>query len=288
VEVEGASEFRYRHPLVDDKLLMVALSQSGETADTIAAIREARAQGATVVSICNVVGSSMTMESDGVIYMQSGPEIGVCSSKTFIGHLTTLIMLAIRLAAVRHRLSPEDLKRLTAGLHRDVPAAVEAVLKGSKAIHKIAGKYCQNTNFMYIGRGINYAMAYEGALKIKEISYLHAEGYAAGELKHGPIALLDEGFPVLAIATASPTFDKMVTSIQEVSARGAPVVALVNHKDKRLRGIVDDLIEVPEVDEIFSPIVNAAALQLFAYFVAVERGCDVDQPRNLAKSVTVE
>jgi glucosamine--fructose-6-phosphate aminotransferase (isomerizing) len=288
VEVEGASEFRYRHPLVDDKLLMVALSQSGETADTIAAIREARAQGATVVSICNVVGSSMTMESDGVIYMQSGPEIGVCSSKTFIGHVTTLIVLAIRLAAVRHRLTPEDLKRLTVGLHRDVPAAVEAVLKGSKAIHKIAGKYCQNTNFMYIGRGINYAMAYEGALKIKEISYLHAEGYAAGELKHGPIALLDEGFPVLAIATASPTFDKMVTSIQEVSARGAPVVALVNHKDKRLRGIVDDLIEVPEVDEIFSPIVNAAALQLFAYFVAVERGCDVDQPRNLAKSVTVE
>jgi glucosamine--fructose-6-phosphate aminotransferase (isomerizing) len=288
VEVEGASEFRYRHPLVDDKLLMVALSQSGETADTIAAIREARAQGVTVVSICNVVGSSMTMESDGVIYMQSGPEIGVCSSKTFIGQVTTLILLAIRLAAVRHRLTPEDLKRLTVGLHRDVPAAVEAVLEGSKAIHKIAGKYCQNTNFMYIGRGINFAMAYEGALKIKEISYLHAEGYAAGELKHGPIALLDEGFPVLAIATASPTFDKMVSNIQEVSARGAPVVALVNHKDKRLRGIVDDLIEVPEVDEIFSPIVNAAALQLFAYFVAVERGCDVDQPRNLAKSVTVE
>ncbi len=254
VDVEGASEFRYRQPLVDEKMLLVALSQSGETADTIAAIREAKRHGATVVSICNVVGSSMTMESDGVIYMQSGPEIGVCSSKTFVGHVTSLMLLAIRLAAVRHRLTPE-------------------------------AKYA---NFMYIGRGINFAMAYEGALKIKEISYLHAEGYAAGELKHGPIALLDENFPVLAIATASPTFDKMVSSIQEVAARGAPVLALVNHKDKRLRTVAKDLIEVPEVAEIFSPIVNAAALQLFAYFVAVERGCDVDQPRNLAKSVTVE
>ena len=288
VEVEGASEFRYRHPLVDEKLLLVALSQSGETADTIAAIREARAQGATVVSICNVVGSSITMESDGVIYMQSGPEIGVCSSKTFIGHLTSLMLLAIRLAAVRHRLAPEQLERLTKGLHQDVPKAVERVLKGSRAIHDVARKYCEYQNFMYIGRGINYAMAYEGALKIKEISYLHAEGYAAGELKHGPIALLDEGFPVFAIATASPTFDKMVSSIQEVAARGAPVVALVNHRDKRLKSLAQDLIAVPEVDEIFSPIVNAAALQLFAYYVAVERGCDVDQPRNLAKSVTVE
>jgi glutamine---fructose-6-phosphate transaminase (isomerizing) len=288
VEVEGASEFRYRHPLVDEKLLLVALSQSGETADTIAAIREARAQGATVVSICNVVGSSITMESDGVIYMQSGPEIGVCSSKTFIGHLTSLLLLAIRLAAVRHRLAPEQLERLTKGLHQDVPKAVERVLKGSRAIHDVARKYCEYQNFMYIGRGINYAMAYEGALKIKEISYLHAEGYAAGELKHGPIALLHEGFPVFAIATATPTFDKMVSSIQEVAARGAPVVALVNHRDKRLKSLAQDLIAVPEVDEIFSPIVNAAALQLFAYYVAVERGCDVDQPRNLAKSVTVE
>jgi glucosamine--fructose-6-phosphate aminotransferase (isomerizing) len=288
VEVEGSSEFRYRHPLVDEKLLLVALSQSGETADTIAAIREARAQGATVVSICNVVGSSMTMESDGVIYIQAGPEIGVCSSKTFVGIVTTLMLLAIRLAAVRHRLTPEQLQRLTRGLHEDVPRAVERVLKNSRAIRDVALKYSDYQDFMYIGRGINFAMAYEGALKIKEISYLHAEGYAAGELKHGPIALLDERFPVFAIATASPTFDKMVSSIQEVAARGAPVVALVNHRDKRLKSLAQDLIAVPEVDEIFSPIVNAAALQLFAYHVAVERGCDVDQPRNLAKSVTVE
>ena len=288
VEVEAASEFRYRHPLVDDNLLIVALSQSGETADTIAAIREAKAQGASVVTIGNVVGSSMTMESDGVIYIQSGPEIGVCSSKTFIGTITTLMVLAIRLAAVRHRLTPEQLRALTKGLHHGVPDAVDKVLKHARSIHAIARRYSDYPNFMYIGRGINFAMAYEGALKIKEISYLHAEGYAAGELKHGPIALLDEGFPVLAIATASPTFDNMVSSIQEVAARGAPVLALVNHKDKRLRGLARDLIEVPEVDEIFSPIVNATALQLFAYYVAVERGCDVDQPRNLAKSVTVE
>jgi glucosamine--fructose-6-phosphate aminotransferase (isomerizing) len=288
VEVEPASEFRYRHPLLDEKLLLVALSQSGETADTLAAIREARRFGSTVVSICNVVGSSMTMESDGVIYMQSGPEIGVCSSKTFVGHVTALVLLAIRLAAVRHSIAPERLRDLTRGLHETLPQAVEEVLKHSGAIRSVARKYAGSTNFMYIGRGINSPMAFEGALKIKEISYLHAEGYAAGELKHGPIALLDEGFPVLAIATGSSMLDKMVSNIQEVAARGAPVVAIVTQKDKRLTGLVSDFIVVPEVDEVLSPIVNACALQLFAYFVAVERGADVDQPRNLAKSVTVE
>jgi glucosamine--fructose-6-phosphate aminotransferase (isomerizing) len=288
VDVESASEFRYRHPLLDEKLLLVALSQSGETADTLAAIREARRFGSTVVSICNVVGSSMTMESDGVIYMQSGPEIGVCSSKTFVGHVTALVLLAIRLAAVRHSIAPERLRDLTRGLHDTLPQAVEEVLKHSGAIRSVARKYAGSTNFMYIGRGINSPMAFEGALKIKEISYLHAEGYAAGELKHGPIALLDEGFPVLAIATGSSMLDKMVSNIQEVAARGAPVVAIVTQKDKRLTGLVSDFIVVPEVDEVLSPIVNACALQLFAYFVAVERGADVDQPRNLAKSVTVE
>src|SRR5258708_37388709 len=185
VEVEGASEFRYRQPLVDEKMLLVALSQSGETADTIAAIREAKRHGATVVSICNVVGSSMTMESDGVIYVQSGPELGVCSSKPFVGHVPWLMLLAIRLAAVRHRLTPEQLAELTDALHNGVPAAVDEVLKSSKAIHKVASRYAKYANFMYIGRGINFAMAYEGALKIKEISYLPAEGHAAGELKHG-------------------------------------------------------------------------------------------------------
>ena len=288
VEVEPASEFRYRHPLVDERMLLVALSQSGETADTLAAMREAKQRGATVVTVCNVVGSTMTMESEGVIYMQSGPEISVCSSKTFVGTTTVLMLLALRLAAVRHRLPPDQLQALTQGLHDDLPAAVEGVFRRGRSIQRTAKKYASAHNFMYIGRGINHPMAFEGALKIKEISYLHAEGYAAGELKHGPIALLDMKFPVFAIATAAPTFDKMVSNIQEVAARGAPVVALVNRQDKRLKGLVQDFIEVPEVEEIFSPIVNAAALQLFAYYVAVERGTDVDQPRNLAKSVTVE
>jgi glucosamine--fructose-6-phosphate aminotransferase (isomerizing) len=287
VDVEPASEFRYRQTLVDDRMLLVALSQSGETADTLAAMREARARGATVVTVCNVVGSSMTMEADGVVYMQSGPEISVCSSKTFVATVTVLYLLALRLAAVRHRLAPERLAALTRGLH-ELPDAVDVELRRGRSIQKVARKYAQSRNFMYIGRGINHPMAFEGAMKLKEISYVHAEGYASGELKHGPIALLDEDFPVMAIASDSSTFDKMVSNIQEVSARGAPVVALVNKQDRRLKGIVGDLIEVPQVEEIFSPIVNAAALQLFAYFMAVERGADVDQPRNLAKSVTVE
>ncbi|MDQ6748302.1 MAG: glutamine--fructose-6-phosphate transaminase (isomerizing) [Candidatus Dormibacteraeota bacterium] len=287
VDVEPASEFRYRHPLVDQGMLLVALSQSGETADTLAAMREARQRGATVVTVCNVVGSSMTMEADGVIYMQSGPEISVCSSKTFVATVTVLYLLALRLAAVRHRLAPARLSALTRGLH-DLPEAVEAELRRSRSIQRVARKYAGARNFMYIGRGINHPMAFEGAMKLKEISYVHAEGYAAGELKHGPIALLDADFPVMAIATAAPTFDKTVGNIQEVAARGAAVVAVVNGTDRRLRGLVGDFIEVPEVDEIFSPVVNAVALQLFAYFMAVERSTDVDQPRNLAKSVTVE
>jgi glucosamine--fructose-6-phosphate aminotransferase (isomerizing) len=287
VDVESASEFRYRHPLLDDKLLLVALSQSGETADTIAAIREARSHGAKVVTICNVVGSSMTMESDGVIYMQCGPEIAVCSTKAFIAHITCLVLLSMRLAAVRHRIPPDRLAELTKAL-RALPDAVESVLRKARSIQKLARKYANSPNFMYIGRGINYPVALEGALKIKEISYLHAEGYSAGELKHGPIALLHAGFPVMAILTEGTTREKMISNVREVAAREAPVIAVANARDRRLRGVVDDYILVPEVDECLSPVVNAVALQLFAYHVAVARGCDVDQPRNLAKSVTVE
>jgi glucosamine--fructose-6-phosphate aminotransferase (isomerizing) len=287
VQVEAASEFRYHHALLDDRVLMVALSQSGETADTLAAVREAHSHGATVVAICNVVGSSMTLESDGVIYMQAGPEIGVCSSKTFVGHVTALVLLAIRLAAVRHHIAPDRVKALVTGL-RGLPDAVDLVLRKARSIQAVARKYASSDDFMYIGRGINYPIALEGALKIKEISYLHAEGYSAGELKHGPIAMLDPEFPVLAILTESETRDKMMANVQEVVARGAPVVALANHKDKHLNSLVNDVIEVPVVEEILSPVVNVVALQLFAYYVAVERGCDVDQPRNLAKSVTVE
>ena len=266
---------------------MIGISQSGETADTLAAIREARERKAKVVSITNVVGSSMALESDGVIYLHAGPEIGVASSKTFIAHLTCLYLLGIRLAAVRHRLAPERLRELTAEL-KALPKSVQQVLDRAEAIQALARKYSGHRNFMYIGRGINYPIALEGALKLKEISYLHAEGYAAGELKHGPIALLDQNFPVFAIATQAATLEKMVSNIQEVIARDAPVLALISDGDETLAEIEADRIEVPAVSEFLSPIPNVVAMQLFAYFVATERGCNVDQPRNLAKSVTVE
>jgi glucosamine--fructose-6-phosphate aminotransferase (isomerizing) len=287
VEVEPASEFRYRQPIIDENTLVLGISQSGETADTLAAIREARRLGAKVISITNVVGSSMALESDGVIYLHAGPEIGVASTKTFVAHIACLYLLGIRLAAVRHRIPPERLRELTAEL-KELPGAVGEVLKSAPAIQDLARKYARYQNFMYIGRGINYPIALEGALKLKEISYLHAEGYAAGELKHGPIALLDEGFPVFAIATASQTLEKMVSNIQEVLARDAPVVALVSRGSQVLQGMTADALEVPAVSEFLSPIPNVVALQLFAYFVAAERGSNVDQPRNLAKSVTVE
>src|SRR5438874_2102459 len=287
VEVEPASEFRYRQPIIDQDTLVIGVSQSGETADTLAAIREARERKARVLSITNVVGSSMALESDGVIYLHAGPEIGVASTKTFIAHLTCLYLLGIRLAAVRHRLAPERLGELTADL-KALPAAVQQVLDRAEAFQALARKYSGYRNFMYIGRGINYPIALEGALKLKEISYLHAEGYAAGELKHGPIALLDKNFPVFAIATQAATLEKMVSNIQEVIARDAPVLALISDGDRTLAEVELDRIEAPAVSEFLSPIPNVVALQLFAYFVATERGCNVDQPRNLAKSVTVE
>jgi glutamine---fructose-6-phosphate transaminase (isomerizing) len=287
VEVEPASEFRYRQPIIDEHTLVLGISQSGETADTLAAIREARRLQARVISITNVVGSSMALESDGVIYLHAGPEIGVASTKTFIAHITCLYLLGIRLAAVRHRLPPERLRELAAQL-KLLPGAVHDVLESAEPIQALAKQYAGYQNFMYMGRGINYPIALEGALKLKEISYLHAEGYAAGELKHGPIALLDKGFPVFAIATDSATLEKMASNIQEVLARDAPVVALVSRGSQVLRGIAAEVLEVPAVSEFLSPIPNVVALQLFAYFVAAERGCNVDQPRNLAKSVTVE
>jgi glucosamine--fructose-6-phosphate aminotransferase (isomerizing) len=219
--------------------------------------------------------------------LHAGPEIGVASTKTFVAHLTSLYLLAIRLAAPRHRLAPDRLQELVAGL-RALPETVQAVLDSRGAIQQMAAKYARFRNFMYMGRGINYPIALEGALKLKEISYLHAEAYAAGELKHGPIALLDSNFPVLAIATEAATREKMVSNIQEVAARDAPVLALVSAGDSTLQGIVADVITVPGVPELLSPIPNVVALQLFAYFLARERGCPIDQPRNLAKSVTVE
>src|SRR5207302_4276414 len=242
VEVEPASEFRYRQPIIDRDALVVGVSQSGETADTLAAIREARRLEARVLSITNVVGSSMALESDGVIYLHAGPEIGVASTKTFIAHLTCLYLLGIRLAAVRHRLAPERLGQLTADL-KALPAAVQQVLDRAEAFQALARKYSGYRNFMYIGRGINYPIALEGALTLKELSSLHAEGYAAGELKHGPIALLDQHFPVFAIATKAATLEKVVSNIQEVIARDAPVLALITDGDRTLAEVPLDRIE---------------------------------------------
>jgi glucosamine--fructose-6-phosphate aminotransferase (isomerizing) len=287
-DVEPASEFRYSDPLVDRRTLVVALSQSGETADTLAAVREARRQGATVIAVTNVVGSALSMESDGVLYMQSGPEICVAATKTMLTQMACGMLLALRLGKARGVLDDDEHRRLTSAM-TEAPELIERALGLEPQLAEMAQRYSHTRNAMYIGRGINFPVALEGALKLKEVSYIHAEGYAAGELKHGPIALLDPDVPVVAMATRSRTLAKMVSNIQEVSSRDAPVIAVVSEGENPFdAGFVRDLVEVPLTDELVSPLVNVVPLQLFAYHVAVERGCDVDQPRNLAKSVTVE
>jgi glutamine---fructose-6-phosphate transaminase (isomerizing) len=287
-DVEPASEFRYGDPILDEGTLVVAFSQSGETADTLAAVREARRHGATVIAVTNVVGSALSMESDGVIYMQSGPEICVAATKTMVNQMACGLLLALRLGQARGTLDDDEHRRLTTAL-LEAPALIQRALALEPQLAEMAQRYSHTRNAMYIGRGINFPVALEGALKLKEVSYIHAEGYAAGELKHGPIALLDPDVPVVALATRSRTLPKMVSNIQEVSSRDAPVIALVNEGENPFdAGFVRDLVEVPLTDELVSPLVNVVPLQLFAYHVAVERGCDVDQPRNLAKSVTVE
>ncbi len=287
-DVEPASEFRYSDPILGAGTLVVAFSQSGETADTLAAVREARRQGARVVAVTNVVGSALSMEADGVVYMQSGPEICVAATKTMLSQMSCGLMIALRLGHARGALDDDEHRRLAAVL-ADAPALVERALALEPQLAEMAQRYAHTRNAMYIGRGINFPVALEGALKLKEVSYIHAEGYAAGELKHGPIALLDPDVPVVAVATRSRTLAKMVGNIQEVSSRDAPVIALVTEGENPFdAGFVRDIVEVPLTDELVSPLVNVVPLQLFAYHVAVERGCDVDQPRNLAKSVTVE
>jgi glucosamine--fructose-6-phosphate aminotransferase (isomerizing) len=287
-DVEPASEFRYGDPLLDEHTLVVAFSQSGETADTLAAVREARRQGAKVVAVTNVVGSALSMEADGVVYMQSGPEICVAATKTMLTQMACGLLLALRLGKARGVLDDHEHRRLTDALLA-APELIERALALEPQLAEMAQRYAHTRNAMYIGRGINFPVALEGALKLKEVSYIHAEGYAAGELKHGPIALLDPDVPVVAVATRSRTLAKMVSNIQEVSSRDAPVIALVSEGENPFdAGFVRDLVEVPPTEELVSPLVNVVPLQLFAYHVAVERGCDVDQPRNLAKSVTVE
>ncbi|MBV9100073.1 MAG: glutamine--fructose-6-phosphate transaminase (isomerizing) [Candidatus Dormibacteraeota bacterium] len=286
--VEAASEFRYSDVLSDEHSLVIAFSQSGETADTLAAVRHARRNGARVIAVTNVVGSALSLEADGVLYMQAGPEISVAATKTFVNQMLCGILLALHLGDVRGVLAVEEHQRMVEELQR-VPELIERVLGLEDDLGRIAQRYAHARTAMYIARGMNFPVALEGALKLKEISYVHAEGYAAGELKHGPIALLDPEVPVVAIATRSRTLPKLVTNVQEVRSRDAPVIALITEgEDPFDSGLVQETIPVPGCDELVSPLVDVVPLQLFAYHMAVQRGCDVDQPRNLAKSVTVE
>jgi glucosamine--fructose-6-phosphate aminotransferase (isomerizing) len=284
---EDASEFRYRRPTIGDQTLNVVITQSGETADTLVALQQAKARGALTVAVTNVIASSAARDADGAIYLHAGPEIGVASTKTLLAHTVSLYLLALRLATVRGRVSLERRQELVEAL-RVLPEQVRGVLARDKEIMELAHKYSRYQNFIYAGRGLGYPVALEGALKLKEISYVHAEGTSGGLLKHGPIALLDDQFPVVAICTASSTKDKMVSNVHEIVARNAPVLALVTEGDKSLDGVATDLFQMPAVEEAASVILNTVMLQLFAYHVAVKLGQDVDQPRNLAKSVTVE
>jgi glutamine---fructose-6-phosphate transaminase (isomerizing) len=293
-EVDYGSEFRYRDPIIGKKSLAIAISQSGETADTLAAEREARQKGAKILAICNVVGSMLTREANGTIYTHAGPEIGVASTKAFTGQLTALMLTALYLAQVRGKLTPASAQSLMQELTR-VPHKIEMILQRDSALEDLARLFFRHTDFLYLGRGIHYPMALEGALKLKEISYIHAEGYPAGEMKHGPNALIDENLPVVIIATrdesdpASMTrYEKTISNLQEVKARDGIVIAVVTEGDRIAREIADHVIEVPAAPELLAPILEIVPLQLLAYHIAVRRGCDVDQPRNLAKSVTVE
>jgi glutamine---fructose-6-phosphate transaminase (isomerizing) len=282
-----ASEFRYRRPTFGPKTLAVVLTQSGETADTLVGLHRAKERGALTVAVTNVFASSAARDADGAIYLHSGPEICVASTKTLAAHMVSLCLLSLRLATVKGRVSLERRRELVTAL-RALPEQVRDLVEREKEIEALAHKYSRYHNFMYFGRGLNHAVALEGALKLKEISYIHAEGTSGGELKHGPIALLDKEFPVVALCTASSTKDKMVSNVHEIVARDAPVLALVTAGDRSLDGTATDVFEMPMVEEAVSAILNTVMLQLFAYHVAVKLGENVDQPRNLAKSVTVE
>jgi glutamine---fructose-6-phosphate transaminase (isomerizing) len=286
VEVEYASELRYRNPPIDNNTLLFGITQSGETADTLAALREMKRKGHHTLAICNVIGSSIAQEADGGIYLHAGPEIGVASTKAFTSQVCVLSMLALYFGRLRH-LSYEAGQRIINQLE-SLPDAVENALKCDSQVREIAAKYKDCTNFLYLGRHYNFPTALEGALKLKEISYIHAEGYPSAEMKHGPIALVDAHTPSVFILSKSTIYDKVMSNLQEVKARGGPVIAVVNERDKSLDSLVDDFIEVPYVEDFLQPIVTSIPLQLLAYHIAVMRGCDVDKPRNLAKSVTVE
>lgn len=287
VEVEYASEFRYRNPVITEKDVVIAISQSGETADTLAAIKLARSKGAFVFGICNVVGSSITRENDSGAYTHAGPEIGVASTKAFTTQITVLLLMALRLARAKGTMSSADYRMHLHELEL-IPQKVEELLYIDEHVKEIAREYLLSTNFLYLGRGYNFPVALEGALKLKEISYIHAEGYPAAEMKHGPIALIDDRMPVVVIATNKGHYEKVVSNIQEIKSRKAKIIAVVTKGDTTVREIADHIIEIPEVSEAFSPLLTTIPLQLLSYHIAVMRNCNVDQPRNLAKSVTVE
>jgi glucosamine--fructose-6-phosphate aminotransferase (isomerizing) len=287
VEADIGSELRYRNPIIGQHDLVVGISQSGETADTLAAMRESKRKGATTLSICNVVESSLARDSDHVIYTHAGPEVGVASTKTFVTQLITLFLLALRMGREKGLLSEKDGRALIEELIK-LPHLMEEMLKSSTQVAKIARKYLYTRDFLYLGRGINYPIALEGALKLKEISYIHAEGYPAGEMKHGPIALIDREMPVVVLATKNDVYEKVLSNIEEVKAREGKVIALVSQSDQEITQKVDDVIFIPETLPSLTPILLTIPLQLLAYYMADFKGTDVDQPRNLAKSVTVE
>ncbi|HEX6644374.1 MAG TPA: glutamine--fructose-6-phosphate transaminase (isomerizing) [Gemmatimonadales bacterium] len=286
VEVEYASEFRYRNPVVDERTLVIAISQSGETADTLAAVREAKHRGARTIGLVNVVGSTIAREVDGGIYLHAGPEVGVASTKAFTSQVAALALVSLRIARLRNLsiLQGRDFIRHL----QEIPAKIQQILDRSAEVEALAERFVRAGNALYLGRGVNFPVALEGALKLKEISYIHAEGYPAAEMKHGPIALIDDMMPVVFIAPKDAVYQKIISNMEEVKARGGKVIALVNDCDAQVDRLADACIEIPETHELLSPILTIIPLQLFSYYVAVRRGCNVDQPRNLAKSVTVE
>ena len=287
VEVEYASEFRYRNPVITDKDVLIAISQSGETADTLAAIKLAKEKGAFVFGVCNVVGSSITRETNAGAYTHAGPEIGVASTKAFTTQITVLTLLALKLAKEKGEFSEPKFHEFLTELET-IPSKVEKALESNPLIEIIADVYKDSTNCLYLGRGYNFPVALEGALKLKEISYIHAEGYPAAEMKHGPIALIDEQMPVIVIATSKGHYEKVVSNIQEIKSRKGKIIAIVTEGDEQVKALADHVIEIPETIESLTPLLTTIPLQLLSYHIAVMRGCNVDQPRNLAKSVTVE
>ena len=287
VEVEYASEFRYRNPIIKEDDIVLAISQSGETADTLAALELAKEKGATILGICNVVGSSIARLTDAGVYTHAGPEIGVASTKAFTTQVAVLTLMALKIARLKGSITTSDYHNMITELEL-ISQQISQVLESEKMIEKIAEKFQNVQNFLYLGRGYNFPVALEGALKLKEISYIHAEGYPAAEMKHGPIALIDEEMPIVVIATKTGNYEKVVSNIQEVKARGGRLIAIVSKGDITVKEIADYTIEIPECSEALSPLLTNIPLQLLSYYIAVLRGCNVDQPRNLAKSVTVE